>query len=250
MRRILNIVMVGIVIFLFSNFVAVPAQSNHTLEWGVEVGDEITYVLEKKHLDSSFSGQMQNYSIFLDEVDAGQNITARITHLEPIPEFINTSREMPTANCTLFRANDSEIIAEDFPMIAIPMGDWDFTTDMTNLSWSEDSTVVDTIDEWGTSISTIMIFAIFVIEFDMTMKYFKDNGTLSLLSIHVDVGGTNYVDIRLVVYRPESSATVVIDDDSFPIEQLAIYAGITAVVIIVLVLVIHRRARSRSQPSI
>ncbi|MHA1638162.1 MAG: hypothetical protein ACTSUB_09130, partial [Candidatus Thorarchaeota archaeon] len=120
MRRILNIAMVGVAIFLFYNIAAVPAQSNHTLEWGVEVGDEITYVLEKKHMDSMFSSQMQNYSFFLDNVDVGQNITARITHLEPIPEFINTSREMPTANCTLFRANDSEVISENFPMIAIP----------------------------------------------------------------------------------------------------------------------------------
>ena len=246
MRNILNVVMVGVVGFLLCNGAAIPAQSNHTLEWGVEVGDEIIYVLEKKELDASFSDQMQGYSFFLDNIDEGENVTARITHLEAIPEFINESRYMPRANCTLLRTNDSEVIADVFPMIAIPAGDWDFTTEMTNLSWSEDSTMVDTADEWGTSLSTKMIFGIFLISFDMDMRYFKDNGTLSLLSFHVKVGGTVMVNIRLVVFRSEPSTTFVVDD-SFPIEQLAIYVGVAAVVIIPLVLIIRRRFRRKAR---
>ena len=244
MKDIVNIVLVGVTIFLFCNIVAVPAQSNHTLEWGVEVGDEITYVLEKKYLDASFSNQMQDYSFFLDKIDEGQNITARVTHLEPIPDLINESREMPTANCTLLRGNDSEVIAEVFPMIAVPMGDWDFSTEMTSMNWSEDATIVDTPEEWGTSIASKMIFAIFIIEFSMDIRYFKANGTLSLLSIHVEVGGTEMIDIRLVAYQ--SNLTFTTTEDSFPIEQFAIYAGIASLIIIILVL-FKRRRSNRTQ---
>lgn len=244
MRRTTILAIFILTVFFSNTIIAVPAQTNHTLEWGVTVGDEITYVLEKKYLDPSFSNQMQGYSFFLDNIDEGQNITARITHLEPIPALINESREMPTANSTLLRANDSEVIAEVFPMIAVPMGDWDFSTEMTYMNWSDDATIVDTPEEWGTSISSKMIFAIFIIEFSMDIRYFKANGTLSLLSIHVEVGGTKMVDIRLVAYQ--SNLTFTNTEDSFPIEQFAIYAGIASLIIIVLVL-LKRRRSNRTQ---
>jgi len=45
---------------------SVSAQSNHTLEWGVEVGDEITYVLQRKLLDEAIGSYLNEFMPFID----------------------------------------------------------------------------------------------------------------------------------------------------------------------------------------
>ncbi|UCE10111.1 MAG: hypothetical protein JSW61_14245, partial [Candidatus Thorarchaeota archaeon] len=147
------------------------SQSNHSLEWGVEIGDEIHYLVLRKTMDPSFQEYIGGYAPFLTDVEEGQRVIARVDHLGEIPAQIDDSRQMPSANCTLLRFNDSEVIMEDMPMMVMPAGDWDFISENMNLTWSEEATAIDTEDEWGYSIASSFLMGIIPISFSWEMRY-------------------------------------------------------------------------------
>ncbi|UCH05745.1 MAG: hypothetical protein JSW05_06160 [Candidatus Thorarchaeota archaeon] len=180
----------------------VQAQSNHSLQWGVELGQEMTYALQRKMLDPSYSSFFADYAPFLTEMNEGQRLIARVTHLDPIPSIINESSQMPSSNCTLIRMNDSEVIMENMFMIAVPIGDWDFTSEMSNFSFFEEATIVDTQDEWGTVIDATFLMALFPITMHMEMIYEKANGTMKIMQMLVNFAGSDIIDVVFAQWYP------------------------------------------------
>jgi hypothetical protein len=153
-------------------------------------------------LDPSYSSYFADYAPFLTETNEGQRLIARVTHLDPIPSIINESSQMPSSNCTLIRMNDSEVIMENMFMIAIPVGDWDFTSEMSNFSFFEEATVIDTADEWGTVIDATFVMALFPITIHMEMIYEKANGTMKLMQMLVSFAGSDIVDVIFAQWHP------------------------------------------------
>ncbi|MHA2377842.1 MAG: hypothetical protein ACXADS_01045 [Candidatus Thorarchaeota archaeon] len=200
--RLLGILL--LVTMLSQSIVSTPvqAQSNHSLEWGVELGHEITYALQRKMLDPSYAAFFADYAPFLTEMDEGQRLIARVTNLDPIPDMVNESSQMPRSNCTLIRLNDSEVIMENMFMIAVPTGDWEFTSEMSNFSFFEEATIVDTADEWGTVIDATFVMALFPISIHMEMIYEKANGTMKVMQMLVSFAGSDIIDIIFAQWYP------------------------------------------------
>ncbi len=174
------------------------AQSNHALRWGVNVDDEFEYVLERKQIDASMEPYLDEYAPFITRVDQGQSIIARVVGLESIPDHIDNATQMPQSNCTLIRANDSTVIMEDMPIIVIPVGDWNFTTEIMNFTDSEDMTFIDTETEWGRVVSSEFYMGVFKISFYWEMRYLKANGTLTVFTMSVQVSGTTWIDVLII----------------------------------------------------
>jgi hypothetical protein len=234
----------------------VSAQSNHTLEWGVEVGDEITYVMQRKLLDETFGSYLTEFMPFISAVDEGQKITARVSHLDSIPSMINESSQMPGSNCTLIRQNDSEIVMEDMFMVIVPIGDWNLSSELggfsafggsnstegppTNFTNFEDIELVDTDTSWGTVIDTSFVFAIFTITIYMEMLYEKVNGTLTNMRMRVNFGGNDIIDLVFTQWYPGIALIL-------PPELQLLTIGLisTGVAITILVVFFYRRRRMK-----
>lgn len=189
----------------------VAATSNHSLEWGVEIGDEFVYVLQKKVVSDMIGQYMQNSTMFIDNIDEGQKVIARVDRLGEFPDEINSSRFLPDANCTLIRENDSEIIMENMSMIVVPIGDWEFLREISNYSSRPEEPgeqegfefeLIDNDEEWGTRFSGSFLFAIFAITMNMTTIYEKANGTLKELQFRINVSGDDMLHIVFVKWHP------------------------------------------------
>ncbi|MBD3406259.1 MAG: hypothetical protein GF411_09135 [Candidatus Lokiarchaeota archaeon] len=232
-------------LILFSpTVIGVTAQSNHSLIWGVSVGDEFTYYMEKKTIDPFVQGYLENMSVpFIDDVEVGQKIIARVTQLESIPDQINTtsSRYIPQANCTLIRANDSHVLIENMSMLMMPVRDWDLLTEMNNYTGMDGWTVIDNLGEWGSKFEQSFVFAIFFVDIYLEMVFEKQNGSLSRLQIRVTVTGTEMVDLIFVKWHPDLTPKY-----SFNFWPIVIGSIISLVVIIWYI----RRRKKHSQQDI
>jgi hypothetical protein len=207
MIRGLRIIFISVLITMIMGS-DIAATSNHSLEWGVEIGDEFVYVLQRKLVNEMIGQYMQNSTPFLSELDEGQKVTARVDRLGEFPDEINSSRYLPTANCTLIRENDSQIIMENMSMILVPIGDWEFLREISNFSRSPEELegfeveLIDTDEEWGTRFSGSFLFAIFAITMNMTTIYEKTNGTLKELRFHINVSGDDMLHIVFAKWHP------------------------------------------------
>ncbi len=217
------------------------AQSNHSLEWGVEVGDEMIYFIQKKTMDESFGGMFGDYAPFLTEVDEGQKVIARVTHLDTIPDQINSTYDIPSSNCTLIRANDSTVIMEGMQMIVTLSGDWSLRTQLANFTDSDDMdmTLIDTEEEWGTVMSASFLIGIFRVNFNWDMRYFKINGSMSKMGIYVEFG-TVMMDILFVKWTPGLETP----DTILPIENVLVGVGVS-ISVAALVVILYKDRKSR-----
>jgi len=177
-------------------------QSNHTLRWGVQVGDDVVLVLQRKVVDPAYAQYFVEYAPFITNVSEGQRVIARVTYLSPIPSLINASEQMPHSSCTLIRENDSTVIGIDFSMAAIPIGDWNFTTSIGNYTAIQGMTVIDNQDEWGTVMEGSFSILFFTVTFHIEMRYDKANGTLNLMRANVEFGGNDIIDVIFAKWHP------------------------------------------------
>jgi len=177
-------------------------QSNHSLSWGVQVGDDVVLVLQRKVVDPAYAPLFAGYAPFITNVSEGQRVIARVTYLSPIPSLINASEPMPHSNCTLIRENDSTVTGKDFSMVVIPTGDWNFTTSIGNYTAFHGMTVIDNQDEWGTVMEGSFVYVIITVTFHIEMRYDKVNGTLNLMRANVDFGGNDIIDVIFAKWHP------------------------------------------------
>ncbi|MGY5874397.1 MAG: hypothetical protein RTU30_01515 [Candidatus Thorarchaeota archaeon] len=252
-----------LVALLVAQFLVVPAyaQTDQELSWGVEVGDEVKYVLQRKILDPTFGDQMAGMMPFITEVDEGHTIISRVDYLPPIPEAANESTFL-FANCTIIRANDSEVLMEDMQMTVIPIGRWNEsfsfgapfgggppsevneTTDPGG-GFDMNFEQVNTTDDWGMTMSAQFWIAIFPISFHMEMVYYKANGTLRKLLFTVTMSGNPMFDVLFVQWYPGIVSIVPPEPSLIP---YLIAAAIGIPVVLIVVFFVRRRRSRRSLP--
>jgi len=176
---------------------AVEAQSNHALEWGVDVDEEFTYVLQRAYFaDPSYIPGFAVNLPFVSEMVVGEKYTLKVANLDAIPSLINESSQMPGSLCDIERANDSLSILTEQLDFVIPIGDWDFVNQITNLTGL---TLVDTTDEWGTlGVGSYRAADGSVITITIDIRFEKENGTLNYMRHRYSTLGTDVIDIILV----------------------------------------------------
>ena len=190
--------------FMTPMFVPVLAQSNHTLEWGVNPGEEFTYVLQRAfYADSSSEDFLESQLPFVAVLQPGHKIILEIDHLDAIATLINESSQLPRSYSNLLRENDSAEIVSDINGLVIPIGDWGFLDEVENITGTAGLTLVDTEDEWGT-IGTGVISGSggSDINVRIEMRYEKENGTLSYLRHKYSTLGNDLIDVIFVHWYP------------------------------------------------
>ncbi len=166
----------------------------HTLEWGVEVGDDFTYALQRKTLDGTYASLIPYWMNFVIALDEGQKFIATITELDEIPSEDPSSGSLPLAHATLTYENDSSNLLADTTAFAIMVNDWDFQADMLNISESP-VTLVDTDTEWGLTESSSFTAGSAYYDYIFEWRYDKTTGTLMYSRFKLTTLGTTLIDI-------------------------------------------------------
>ena len=195
-------------------FVPVLAQSNHTLEWGVNSGEEFTYVLQRAFYADSTSEEFIEVQLpLIAELQHGQIVVLEIDHLDSIEDMINETTQLPRSYCNLLRENDSAVIMTDLTGLVIPIGDWEFLDEVGNITGTAGLMLVETEDEWGT-IGTGVISGSdggSDINVRIEMRYEKENGTLSYLRHRYSTLGNDLIDVIFVHWHPGPHQTILRD---------------------------------------
>lgn len=185
--------------------ISTKAQSNNNLEWGVDVGDEFTYVVQRAfYIDPSYGDTvMYGLGAYFRDLDVGQKAILRVDSLEEIPAQINESDSIPMAYCTLTRANDSTVLESNVSSFIFPIGDWDFLTEMTNITGQEGVTLINTTTEWGIKTATSFVGeGNDVINVKTEIRFEKENGTLNYARMQYTTQNLDLIDIILVNWHP------------------------------------------------
>ncbi|MGY5879234.1 MAG: hypothetical protein RTV31_03240 [Candidatus Thorarchaeota archaeon] len=222
---------------------AVEAQSNHSLEWGVDIGEEFTYVLQRAYFaDPSYIPGFAENLPFVSEMGVGEKYTLKVTNLDAIPSLINESSQMPESLCDLERANDSLSILTEQLDYVIPIGDWDFVNQMTNVTGLEGVTLVDTADEWGThGVGSYRAPDGSVITVTIEIRFEKENGTLNYMRHRYSTLGTDVIDIILVNWHTGMPTIAAAEIQLTTILIIAI----AAVVVIIVSILVFQGYRSK-----
>ncbi|MFW9982624.1 MAG: hypothetical protein ACFFE3_12005 [Candidatus Thorarchaeota archaeon] len=201
--RLQPLILVMIVLFV-PLIVPVVAQSNHSLEWGVIEGEEFTYVLQREYYsDSSNRELMESQIPFLAEIEPGEKVIIEISSTDSILNIINETTDLPYSYCNLRNYTDSSLIISDVPNLVLPIGDWEFLTEINNVTTTPSLTLVDTAEEWGTiGVGYFGGGDSNTIEVRLEMRYEKENGTLSYLRHRYTTLGTDIIDVVFVHWYP------------------------------------------------
>lgn len=180
------------------------AQSNHSLEWGVDIGEEFTYVLQRAfYADTNSKAFIEAQLPFLAQMQAGQKVFLEVNYLDIIESVINESSQLPRSYCSLLRINDSAVIMSDLTSLVIPIGDWDFFDEIENITGTQGQTLIDNADEWGFTASGLITNpGATDISVHIEMRYEKENGTLSYLRRRYSALGNDIIDVIFVHWYP------------------------------------------------
>jgi hypothetical protein len=217
------------------------AQSNNSLQWGVQIGEQFTYDLQRKMGEPAMIGQFNNSLSFIMGMDEGQKAIVTVTSLQAIPSTINTTLEMPNSFCTLIRENDSAQLATNFTLFVVPIGDWNFLTQMSGFQASG-WTTINTDTEWGASLS-IDIQDNQTITYYQELRYEKENGTLNYLRVRISSLGTDLLDL-IFVHWHAGMPTVLAPEFQVPAILIAFLSIGVASVASVFVYMMHNRRKS------
>jgi hypothetical protein len=187
-------------LLVLSSMPTVVQAQSHSLEWGVDVGEEFTYVMQRAYLaDTGYIPLVAAALPFVPDMTVGEKYTLTVTDLGAIPTLINESSELPDSLCDLERANDSLSIAIGLQDFVIPIGDWEFLNQVSNFTNLPGTTLIDTTEEWGfTGTSTFQAGDGSVITNTIELRYEKENGTLNYMRHRYSTLGTDLIDIIIV----------------------------------------------------
>jgi hypothetical protein len=211
---------------------SVVAQT-HSLQWGVEVGEQFTYALQRKTISPSLEGNLPAWMGFIELIDAGEKVQVNVTHLYPIPEEIESSEDAPVSYCDVLTEDNEVVLAANSTAFLFPIGDWTFLTELLSES-APQIEFIDTDEEWGTIQSGQYISADTAIDYYLEWRYEKENGTLNYLRFTNTVQGANVVDIVFVQWYPGMATTLPPDTPLITILLIAlgISFGIIAAIIV------------------
>ncbi|MFW9793700.1 MAG: hypothetical protein ACFFEE_05340 [Candidatus Thorarchaeota archaeon] len=223
--------------------VPVAAQSNHTLEWGVDVGEEFIYVLQREYYsDPSGRVVMENQLPFLADIQPGERVILEVTSLWAIVNQINESSQLPLSFCSLKRYNDSALIDVDLTSFVLPVHDWNFLTKIHNVTTTSGLSLIDTDDEWGTiGVGTVIGGDGGTVDVRIETRYNKENGTLSYLRYQYSAWGTDIIDV-VFVHWYQGVPTIIIGGIPLTTTLIIVTSGLISIIIAFLV---YRAIRSR-----
>ncbi len=212
--------------------VSVYAQSNHTLEWGVDVGEEFIYVLQREYYSDSFSRVfMETQLPFLAEIEPGEKVILEIGSLDMIENLINESSQLPWSHCNLKRYNDSALIISDLANLVFPIGDWDFLTEINNVTTTPGITLVDNENEWGSiSVGTLTGGDGSSVDVRLEMRYERENGTLTYLRHRYTTLGTDIIDV-VFVHWYQGMPTILGGDIQLTTILIIALSGLTGLIV-------------------
>jgi hypothetical protein len=234
-----------VLILMYSSTpIVVQAQANNNLEWGVDVGEEFIYVLQRAYFaDPNYVNVIANDLPFVPQMTVGQKAIMRVTGLDPIPMQINETSQLANSTCDLVRANDSTTIGTGLNAFVVPIGDWDFLTDMANITGLEDLSLIDTQEEWGTiGIGSFFASDGSVISITYEVRYDKENGTLNYLRYRYTTLGTDLIDIIFVNWHP-GMPTILPPSLQIPTVLIISIAAVVVFIVSVLVYQGYRRKK-------
>jgi hypothetical protein len=231
----------GFLLFVVTLAAVAPtsAQQTHTLEWGVEVGEEFTYVLQRKLVDAAWEQTMNDLIPFLSYLDEGQKILASVEELHAIPTEIDPDN-LPTSNWTLVRENDSVIISTGISGFAFPIGDWNVLGEAFNVTGIAGMTLIDTNEEWGTILSGPLEGSS-DIEIYHEQRYEKENGTQVYLRWAIKRAGYRVVDIVFVQWHTGMPTVLAAELEITTI----LLAGIGVALAIIVGVLVYMRVKSQ-----
>ena len=211
--------------------VTVEAQTN-TLEWAVTVDEEFTYVLQRAYFaNPSYAVVVQGDLPYILELPVGEKAIMRATELDAIPSLINESSQMPLAYCTLVRANDSVPIATNQTGFVVPIGDWNFLTEIANITGLQGVTLIDTTDEWGTvGTGSYQAGDGSVISIYIEIRFEKENGTLNYLRHRYTSLDTDLIDVVLVNWH-QGMPTVIGSEIQLSTIIILVIGGVAGLII-------------------
>jgi hypothetical protein len=223
--------------------VEIDAQSNHNLEWGVSIGEEFTYVMQRAYFaDPSYSQVIVADLPFVPSMTVGEKVTLKVTDLDTIPSQINESSQIPKSSCELDRANDSALIMAGLLDFVIPIGDWEFINEMTNITGLEGVSLINTDEEWGTiGAGSFLAGDGSVVSLTVEIRYEKENGTLNYMRHRYSTLGTDLIDIIIVNWH-EGMPTVVSPGFQTP---MILIISIAAVVVLIVSILVYQWYRSK-----
>ena len=212
------------------------AQSNNALEWGVDVDEEFTYVLQRAYFTDPNYAQIVAVDMpYISSMIVGEKATLRVTGLDEIPSQINESSQMPKSSCALERSNDSVPLIAALEDFVIPIGDWEFLTEISNITGLEGVTLIDTAEEWGTTgTGSYQPGDGSVITITFERRYDKVNGTLNYIRLRYSTLGNDLIDVILVNWHPGMPTIV---EEGLQMSTLLIILIAVAVGLIVAIIV-------------
>lgn len=186
----------GIALLLVMIAVTPTLVTAHTFEWGVEVGEEFTYALQRKVLDPAFVTIMPYWMNFVIPIEAGTKFIATIMELEEIPTTITLSDTLPFSHASLTLENDSSNLLTDTTAFAILIGDWEYQGEFLNFSLEfPERTITDSDTEWGAAEYSSLIYDGRLYDYYYEWRYEKAQGTLVYARYRVMTLGTDLIDI-------------------------------------------------------
>jgi len=209
------------------------------LEWGVEVGEEFTYVLQRKLVAAEWEQDMNDLIPFLSSLDEGQKIFASVEELDGIPTEVDPN-DLPTSRWTLVRENDSNTISTGISGFAFPIGDWDVLGEAFNVTGIAGMTLIDTNGEWGTILSGPLEGSSDT-EIYHEQRYEKENGTQVYLRWTIRIAGYKVVDVVFVQWHPGMPTVLAADLDITTI----VFAGIGIVFAIIIAVLVYKKVKSQ-----
>ena len=230
-------------LLIYSSVPLIVDAQSHSLQWGVNVDEEFTYVMQRAYFaDPSYTLAVAADLPFVSSMPVGDKTTLRVTNLDAIPTLINESSQMPKSSCNLERANDSESIITGLLDFVIPIGDWDFVNEMTNISGLAGVTLIDTDDEWGTSgAGSFLAGDGSVVSITVDIRYEKENGTLNYMRHRYSTLGTDLIDIIIVNWH-QGMATIVTPGLQTP---TILIISIAAVIVLIVSIIVYQGYRSK-----
>ncbi|MHA1289244.1 MAG: hypothetical protein ACTSPB_17805, partial [Candidatus Thorarchaeota archaeon] len=124
----------------------------------------------------------------------------------------------------------------------IPIGDWDFVNEMTNISGLAGVTLIDTDDEWGTSgAGSFLAGDGSVVSITVDIRYEKENGTLNYMRHRYSTLGTDLIDIIIVNWH-QGMATIVTPGLQTP---TILIISIAAVIVLIVSIIVYQGYRSK-----
>lgn len=209
----------------------------------MDVDEEFTYVLQRAYFaDSSYTQVVHADLPFVSSMIVGEKVTLRVADLDAIPTLINESSQMPKSSCEMKRANDSLSIMTGLLDFVIPIGDWNFVNEMTNISGLEGVTLIDTDDEWGTSgAGSFRAGDGSIVSLTVDIRYEKENGTLNYMRHRYSTLGTDLIDIIIVNWH-QGMPTIVTPGLQTP---TILIISIAAVICLIVSILVYQGYRSK-----